>query len=230
MKKIKLLFIIFSMYMLSGCTVYYNFNIDESLNINEEINFKYDNLNFDQENSTIDKEYYDNLLASVKKDAIDNNYTFIDNSVGNDKNFSLQKTSSFNNFKDPIFLEGKYERFKTFCNNDYCYLTASAINNDIIGEGDIVYLNIGISVPYEVIKNNASSFDEKTNKYYWNYSPISESKNIEIVFKRSGKNIVEDYKAKSETKSIIFVIIGVLFISVVLFIGAKFLKTNKAKL
>ncbi len=216
--------------MFSGCTIYYNFNIDEALNINEEIKFKYDNLTFEGDNASITKDNYDKLMSNIKKDAQDNRYMFIDESNGNNIKYTLKKTSSFSNFKDPIFLEGKYEKFKTDCNDKFCSFSASVVENDITGEGDLIYLSIGISVPYEVIKHNATDFDEKNNIYYWNYSSIGEQNNIEIVFRKGGKNIVEINEAKNETKKILWGIIGISVISLAVFVGLKVMRTNKVGL
>lgn len=227
-KKIIILFIL--TLVLSGCTIYYNINIDESLNINEEIKFKYDNLNFEGENAPINRENFDKLLNNIKKDAYDNKYNFIDESEGSNIKYTLKKSSSFSNFSDPVFLEGKYEKFKTNCNDKFCSISASVVENSTIGEGDLIYLNIGITVPYEVISHNAHDVDEDKNTYYWNYSAIGDQDNIEIVFRKSGKNIVEINQTKNETKKILWVIIGLSIISIIVFIGFKVNKANKVSL
>lgn len=225
----KILIILISIFTLSGCTVYYDLNIDENLIITENIKYIEPNLTF-SEDSNMQKKDYLELLNNIKESARENNYEFIDKTVGNNVNINLIKKTPFQNLKDPFFLKGKYENFNTTCTEKFCSLTASVIENTIIGDGDILYFNIGISLPYEVIKNNASFYDEKNNVYYWYHSPIDEQKNIEIVFKNGGENIIKANARKTKTNLIIWVIIGLLITTGIGAIGYKIYKSNKASL
>ena len=229
MKRIKILFIIFSMFLLSGCTIYYDLNIDEDLNINENIHFESKNVLFD-ENSYFTREDYDSFVDNVKTSANKYGYQFIDKSIDNYVNLTLTKSNSFLEFKDPVFLENKYENFNTYCTDKFCSLTASVVEETIIGEGDVIYYNIGISVPYEVIKNNANHYDADRNIYYWYHSPLDEPTNIEFVFNKSGKNVVKNNEIKSKTKSYIWVIIGTIVLIGAGIITYKVIKNNKPSL
>ncbi len=226
----KLFVIVFCMFILSGCTVYYDLKIDESLNITENINFRYDNISFEGPSAVMTEEDFNELKSNIKKDAEKYNYQIIDNTVGNNINYTLKKTGSFSNFSTPVFLEGKYESFITKCNESICSLTASSIENEIFGDGEIISYTIGVSVPFEVIKHNASKFDETTNSYYWYHSPMKESRNIEIIFRKNGKNVVEEYETKVKTKSYLWIIIGLSILSILSFVGIKIYRANKYRL
>jgi hypothetical protein len=169
-------------------------------------------------------------MNTLKTNADEYHYQLINKTVDNDINLTLKKTNSFLNFKNPVFLENKYENFKTYCTEKFCSLTASVVENTIIGEGDVIYYNIGISVPYEVIKNNANFFDADKNIYYWYHSPLDEPTNIEFVFKKSGKNVVKNNEIKNKTKSYIWVIIGTIVLIGTGLIAYKVIKNNKPRL
>lgn len=225
----KIIIVLISIFIFSGCTVFYEINIDENLMVNENISFYEENIIFN-ENSPIQKSEYSVLLDQIKKKARDNNYEFIDKSSGNNIDLSLKKTIHFKNFKDPILLEGKYKNFKTMCSEKLCSISASVIENEILGDGNILYYNIGISVPYEVVKHNASHYDKKNNAFYWYYSPVDDAKNIEIVFKNGGEKILDQHQVKEKTKLIFWVIISVLFTTTIGAIGYKIYINNKASL
>lgn len=225
----KIILILMSIFLLSGCTVFYEINIDEGLNITENIFFKEDNVIFD-EYSPLTKNEYFSLLEQIKESANDNNYVFTDRSIGNNIDLSLKKRILFKEFKDPILLNGKYKNLKTTCNEKFCSLTASVIKNTILGDGNFLYYNIAISLPFEVIKNNAEYVDEKTNTYHWYYSPVDEQKNIEIVFKNGGENVIELKAKKEKTKLVFWVIISVIVMTGIGTICYKIYRSNKATL
>jgi hypothetical protein len=226
----KLFIILFCIITLSGCNIYYSFNIDESLNITESINFRYDNMSFEGTSAVMTEDDFINLKNSVKRDAEKYNYKIIDNTVDNNINYTLKRITSFSNFSTPVFLEGKYENFITKCNDSTCSLTASSIENEFYGDGNIVNYSISISLPFEVIRHNALSFDEKSNTYYWFHSPLKESRNIEIIFNKDGDNVVEEYETKVKTKSYLWIIIGVSILSILSFVGIKVYRANKYRL
>lgn len=227
MKKIVLILI--SIFLLSGCTVFYEIKIDEGLTITEDISFKEDNVMFD-EYSPLTKREYMSLLEQIKKSANENNYIFTDKSNGSNIDLNLNRKVLFKEFKDPILLKGKYKNLRTTCNEKFCSLSASVVENTILGDGNFLYYNIAISLPFEVIKNNAQYVDENTNTYHWYYSPLDEQKNIEIVFKNGGKNIVESKIAKEKTKLIIWVIISIVITTIIGAIGYKVYTSNKVTL
>ena len=106
----KIILILISVLLFSGCTIYYELNIDEDLMINEDISFSEKNITFD-EYSPMQKEEYQQLLEQIKKSSIDNNYELIDSSKGNDIKLNLKKRIAFKDFKDPVLLYGKSVRF-----------------------------------------------------------------------------------------------------------------------
>ncbi len=225
----KIIIILISIFILSGCTVFYEINIDENLMINEDISFKEDNVIFNQD-SPITKADYLSLIKEIEKKAKDNNYEFIDKSIGDNIDLNLSKKIRFQDFKEPLLLEGKYKNIKTTCSENFCSLSASVIENDILGDGNILYYNIRVSVPYEVIKHNASYHDEKDNTYHWYYSPVDEAKNIEIIFKKGGKKVIEQNQTKEKTKLIFWVIISLLLTTTIGAVGYKIYISNKATL
>ena len=229
MNKIKILFIVLSMFLLSGCTVYYDLNIDEDLYLTENIHFESKDVLFD-ENSSITQEDYETFMNNLKSSANEYKYQLIDNTVNNDIDLTLKKTTPFLDFKDPVFLENKYEKFNTFCTDKYCSLTASVVEETIIGEGDVIYYNIGISVPYKVIKHNANYFDSKRNIYYWYHSPLDEPTNIEFVFNKSGTNVVKNNEIKNKTKNYIWVIIGTIVLVGIGIVTYKVVNNSKPRL
>lgn len=224
----QIILILMSIFLLSGCTIFYEITIDEGLTITENISFKEDNVIFDE--YTLTKEEYNDMLKFIQETADKNNYKFINNSKGNNLDLNLNKRTLFKNFEDPILLRGKYKNLKTTCNEKFCSLTASIIENDVLGDSNIIFHNISISVPFEVIKHNAESHNEKTNTYNWYYSPVDKPNNIEIVFKNGGKNIIKANKTKTKTKLIIYVIIGLVMTSLILVTSYKVYRSNKATL
>lgn len=188
MKLKKILLIGFFVTFLTGCSVDYNVSINKDLSVDESFNIvenlsvirdeKYNSLeevieDF-QNKTTVDLKKYDHK-TSIKKDLISSKVTREYGSI-NTYIKALNKIDLFSN-------ETKLDK------NGGVYTFTSKINyeenEELVAILYKIDAKIGITVPFEVVDNNADYVDEKTNTYYWNlknYVDPSNQKSITLSF------------------------------------------------
>ena len=213
MKKLILLTI---MILLSACTVEYEIIVDEEFNVFEKVTIPLDEketysriYGYNNAEDFVDKMYYD-----LNEKASDTTY----NITRNNKKIIIENQTKLEDLNNEITME-TYEKFYSECKVTTCVIRARANKNTDSGDGTLPNYLIKIQVPYQVLKHNAREVDLKTNTYFWYYSVVEEKDDIEIIFEKEGKNIVE----ANETKKLIFIIIISIFSFILLIMILKFI-------
>lgn len=217
MKKISI--ILFISLLLTGCSANYNLTIDQSLNINENINIVGDDRFKMDESYTVDT-MYDTILNtysdSIDKTKINNVEKYLDNN-----NLSIKIDNSYPNSdelsKSYYFSLIYPNNFKWTTNENIITLnTDNVMNNlwvfmtDMEDDPLIKNLNINIKVPYTVTDHNADKVDEKNNVYTWEYNFQTTNKMISISFDKNNIFVVEN----KTVKILIYILIGLVIAGV----------------
>lgn len=252
----KYIIVFISLFLLSGCTVYYDVDINENFTINESIQFL--------EKRIVLSKYGSDMTKVMQE--IATNYTT--NSLIQ-PNLKININSIVDNTMDTEWattrIKRNYDSLSDFENSsifDYYFVT-----NDIVKENgnyifycsgfnmdnvnDLIFnygyqfdfdgLVFQITLPFKVINNNADYVDESKNLYAWNidqnnysYKTIKlEFENEKIVTSYNGSHnalgfIMENTpQAKSNR---IWLVISTIFISIVvcvIIITRKIKKVDK---
>lgn len=172
MKKIVMLVI--SILLLTGCSVKYNLTINEDLTVTEEAYLTGTESFF----ANYYKTTKTNVLKSfidIYKDVLDeNNYTYelkedkipyvIVNNKYDSVNNYINKSKLFNGYFDEIKYteDGNIRKIETVGFNDN--------NPDDPERFNVKELTISITCPFKVKNHNAKDVDKKTNTYYYDLS------------------------------------------------------------
>jgi hypothetical protein len=231
MKKVKYIVLMFILcILLTGCDIDYKIEIGEDLTVNETIRYIYGIDLYDEEYGGVDQDVIDQELEEKLNIARENNYQIIDNSTDDTIALTFNRTINFASFKDPVVLNRVYENFKTNCNSSFCSITARAIKNEIAGDGEVTNYKTSITVPYRVIKSNADEIDEMSNTHTWYYVIEGKQNDIELIFERTGKNIIKENEQKEDTNSLIWFIIISIVVVTISVIVYKIIKNSKPNL
>lgn len=225
-EKIYIIIITIICFLSLGCQAHYKLEISEDLIVNEEAKFDYMlPTNSESEDDGI-KDILKYELPSVKETAINSNYEIIDLSSDSKVDLTFKRKSSLLNFQSPIF-SNIYSYFNTKCTEDKCYISSVADNYDSEGDGIYMDYKISIIVPFKVLKNNADEIDLKSNTYIWYYIVTGKKSNIELVFDRSGKNIVNTNKINSNILTILIIIVIAIVLGFIGRIVYKIVKNSR---
>lgn len=231
MKKIKFLLLIFGLFLLTGCTVEYNLEINEDLSVNEKV-VATENTNRMKVNTGLGENESVNYLYEMF----------------NRKELNTSISTNKNNDNTVSIVNGYHNTLDDYINNFTSDIVKEA---NIIKDGDIVTLIfdqsevlsstssrsliydeiiVNITVPFKVTENNADS--HKKNIYTWNINKDEKLKKIKISFD------TKDFKYKKEVKigklnfsiryefiAIGIILLIILLISLIVFINNK--KNNK---
>ncbi len=220
MKK-KLVLLTLLIFFLTGCDLDYNVKINEDLTTSETINFSVEQYYIDEKNELYSDSYtnerLDYIISTLKDDGYKYEYSTDDGISG----IATRNNTSF--VLNEYIMTKSYKYYDYYCNDTYC--TLYAINkDDNYPSNDSMYdLKISIQVPYEVIKNNADEIDKLTNTYTWNNNADT---SIELIFKKSGTNIINKNKIIYFIKIGLFGIIGLLGIFFVVKIILRIKRNN----
>lgn len=204
----KIVFLIITLLLVTGCSVNYHLTINENLGIKEEASL------------TGTDEYFANYYKTTKKNVIKDslelyrdtlkengyNYELIDDNIPYVK---VQK--EYNNIneytKNSILFNGYFDEVKYTENGNIKRIETVGFNENNSEDPNRFYvrkLEISITCPYKVKDHNAKNVNEKTNTYY--YELTSEEDNqILLEFDASRK-------FNPNEKSVILIIICVLVI------------------
>ena len=182
MKKIKIVFLLLIILIVSGCSGTYNIKINKDLTVDEELDVTlekqadyYNNLNMLLENKGIDKKdykvanqgediklEYKHTYQSVEEYILDSilyKQLFDNISYNTDKNTYSLETSNVFNFNSP-YLDNSH---------------------------NIKLLQVNLTTPLNVIDDNSDSVSENT--YSWTIDNKTKEKDIYIVFSANDKKI-----------------------------------------
>lgn len=229
-KKIKLIIILMLVFLVSGCSVEYNFVINEDSSINEEIiaSEKTDRL---ESMTRLKGEQACNYLYNMFKR--NNDTSGVSCSEKNSITYGTARAIYTNideyssKFKNDIF-----EKVEVLKNEDEITLTATQ-KEKLGGEGGTTYIyngiKINITVPFEVVENNADSVSKNT--YTWIIKEDKKVKNIKLVYKDkelpNHANIkISDNKYNLKYEYFIVGAIVAIVLGIVVFVFMKSKKNN----
>lgn len=176
MKKIKILFILITIILLSGCSGVYTINYNDDLSIDEELNLKIDKT----ENS------YENSLRIFEDNNIDKNKYKI---INGDDEVTIDYKETYINIEDYLINSKLYHQFyenidyikdkdniDINANNNFYFNSKSLVN--ISNSQNIEYLRFNLNTNFKVNENNADEVSENT--YSWIYNTETQEKNIKL--------------------------------------------------
>lgn len=193
--KIKKIIIIVLVLMLTGCSATVNIDIDSNLKVNEKDIISFDNIS--TPNASM-RSYINSFLNYYKPTISYKRYSYEVKEGGRKSKVIFKKSSD--NMCDLIstglFNNQLYDRIE--CTEDELYINVKSVGQNSFGkkqsekEFDVDDVTINITLPVDVIENNADSVSK--NKYTWYYDKQT-SPSKELYFKIS-KSSVEENKAK----------------------------------
>ena len=188
MKLKKILLIGFFITFLTGCSVDYNVSINKDLSVDESFNIV-------EEKSVLKNEKYNSLSEVVEEfqNKTTVNLKNYDHKTSIKKNLvSSEVTREYGSIDTYIAALNKIDLFSNeskLDKNEGIYTFTSKVNykenEEMIAILYKIDAKIGITVPFEVVDNNADSVDEKSNTYYWNlknYVDSANQKSIKLSF------------------------------------------------
>ena len=213
MKKTKIFFMLLLVIFLTGCSGTYNLKINKDLTISENLEITYPNENNSYENTL--KLFEDNKIDSKKY-----------NVSLTDKNVKLVYNEEYESIEDYILNSYLYKQLFDDIdykreNHEIKFNTTDVFDleetsNNVMNKEDFSLLQINVTTPLKVIKNNADQLNDNTMS--WTLNKNTSKKNI--LFILSADNI--------NPRRFIFVLsftIIVFGIIVIYFIG-RFLKSH----
>lgn len=215
MKKIKVLVLIIGVFCLCGCNANYNLTISNNNNFSEEVILYAQNS--DEINAIRDLNY--DISTDVNTYDEETNYntykiTKIDNQIMFNADFN--RTSILNS--NAINRGVKYFNFTNY-NGNYVLSTANAYT--VFDDYNVNSLTVNITLPNEVVNNNADNVNENTYTWYLNKN---KTKSIYLEYKPISNNKEEEKK----DNNLIYLIITLLVL-VALAIGIVFVNKQKYK-
>lgn len=184
----KLLILLISILIFTGCSVNYDIVITDKEQVNEKITVSIDNEYALKKASSVDEflDYYSELYKSDKKynkfktkKGKEESKFIVTNSYPNLEDF-VNSNSFLTMFSDAsIEKVGNYVTFKT-SNNEYLKQLNS---NEFIDE-EFYYDDFKINIKFynKVVNSNADSIDEKNNIYTWDITKNNPKEYITFRF------------------------------------------------
>ena len=175
MKKIKVLFLLLVLVLITGCSGTYNLKIDKDLSVKEE-------LNVVLENEATSFEEFNSLLKNNKIDS--NDYKL----VTQGDNLNLSYSHEYNSIEEYLLESKVYKQL--FDNISYdtdrkdFTLEAKNIfnldNPNMNNSKNVKLLQINVTTPLYVIDENSDSISENT--YSWTIDNKTKEKDLYIEF------------------------------------------------
>lgn len=211
MKRIKILFTILLLILLSGCHANYNLDINSDNTIIETITLSEDSSIILTYATSID-EYLDKELSNIKAEGTYSNYSLTTRSEdGMGIGEGTRKYSNLDNLKkNSIMLSEMFENISIKEEDNIVTIIMVPKDEFTYFEDNFLYsalledLSINIKVPYRVLKNNADYV--KDNVLTWNMKKGENLKTIKVSYNNT-KTIMDII---STEMLITIIIIGVL--------------------
>lgn len=181
-KKIRLIIMLMLVFLVSGCSVEYNLVINEDSSINEEI-IASEKTNRLESMTRLNGEQACNYLYNMfKRDSDTSGASCSEkNSItyGTVRAIYTDVDDLASKFKSDIF-----ETVEVLKNDDEITITATQ-KEELGGDAGTTYIynniEVNITVPFEVVENNADSVSKNT--YTWIIEEDEKVKTIKIVYK-----------------------------------------------
>lgn len=221
MKKIFLIILILT--LCFGCTANYNLKINEDLTVEENIT-GLENDEFYNRYYHSTKSHVVDFVMATKEDYLkQQNYNMKETSKENLYGATVSKTYSsiedyYNNSKaylqyyDSWNIENK-SGIITISLKDKLSKNGNSLDRYMVDDG-----TVSITLPFEVIDNNADKYNRKNNTYTWN---VDSSNDKEIFIQFDSKKLL------SEKFNFIYPIVFIVIAFVALFLILFFVKKNK---
>lgn len=228
MKKLKMFIVFILIFVLSGCSVEYNLIINEDNTINEKVIAQEKTKRMESLTRLKGKQAVSYLYDMFKKD--DQNIKI--SSREDEYNTYATAITSYNDiieyaskFNSDVFDKVKIEKK----DGEISFI---AVQSNLLGGNSsysLVYddITINITIPYEVIDNNADEI--KGNVYIWRIDKSEEYKTIKFSYKEGSKKDKINVKLNDKTYNIGYgiVIVGVIMLIIGLIVLFVYMKNKK---
>lgn len=214
MKKIKFIILILIVFLFAGCSGDYNLKFNRDLSIDEDIDIlidnkdnAYENTFMLFENADIDADKYNIMLKGDKVRIIyKEKYKSFEDYYLNSKLYKL------------LFKELELNRTNSgmFINTESNFKLDDSNNQNIINSYDIDTLKINITMPFNVIENNADEVKDDT--YTWVLNKNNTYKNIRARY---------DYENDRVPSIVLMVVIGVISFGIIIYLAVYFLRNKR---
>ena len=214
MKKIKFIILILIVFLFAGCSGDYNLKFNRDLSIDEDIDILIDNKDNAYENTfvlfenaDIDADKYNIMLKGDKVRIIyKEKYKSFEDYYLNSKLYRL------------LFKELELNRTNSgmFINTESNFKLDDSNNQNIINSYDIDTLKINITMPFNVIENNADEVKDDT--YTWVLNKNNTHKNIRARY---------DYENDRVPSIVLMVVIGVISFGIIIYLAVYFLRNKR---
>lgn len=195
-RSLKVLILVFMLFVLSGCTTNCSLEISEDNVFNLEIDVKesmdYVNsfLMEDDDNGDLVKKWLNNTLSTYKKEYTDMNISYStasDYYVGK----ATKKFYDIKNLNDLKLLKENFNSVSVVNADKIVDIKIKGLNEELIdqisyNENSII---LTVKLPFVVLSSNASSIDKVNNVYTWNLS--ASKKDILLKYDNS---MIYEYK------------------------------------
>ena len=214
MKKIKFIILILIVFLFAGCSGDYNLKFNRDLSIDEDIDILIDNKDNAYENTfvlfenaDIDADKYNIMLKGDKVRIIyKEKYKSFEDYYLNSKLYRL------------LFKELELNRTNSgmFINTESNFKLDDSNNQNIINSYDIDTIRINITMPFNVIENNADEVKDDT--YTWVLNKNNTYKNIRARY---------DYENDRVPSIVLMVVIGVISFGIIIYLAVHFLRNKR---
>lgn len=209
MKKILLLILI--MFLITGCKVEYNLVINNDLTVSESVKMTGTDDFFEAFYKSSKMNVVEMLLDEGRRDDLEkNNYKIEIIEKERPYVIASKKYPNLNNYaSNTLFLEQYFNELDVSENNGIVSIKTLdfiPISSDSIERYVIKTTMLSITVPYEVIENNAISFDKMTNTYTWYINDDVDSFSLLLSYDTN-----EIYEVP-KNNDLIMVIVSIIFI------------------
>ena len=197
MKRLKYLFILFVVIVLTGCSVDYKLTINNDLSLNEEVKASEFLGIIEKKTGLKDEDSIDYMFSMYLKDLPNEKYYYntesnITRATVTESYNSLDEFS--NEFNYDLFEPLKYKKNKNI-------VSLSAKQTKKLGNhysGNLIYDEVSISlvIPFKVLKHNAD--EVKGNTYTWNIEKDKALKTINVKFDTSRSKNGFSFKIKNK--------------------------------
>lgn len=188
MKKLKIMLIIISTLLITGCSANYTLTIDENLKFTEEVTIKEGNTFFSYYNQTTDQ-YINDHKETYENDEIYKKFKYKTKTNANGvtinarrKNMNLE---TFNN--ESVIYETLFSSIQAIKEENRLTIKTTDYNITFFEEPYLEFeptydsASFTIKTPFKVIQSNADIVDAESGIYTWKFDKNSTAKNIEIV-------------------------------------------------
>lgn len=217
MKKLKLLFLCLSIFLLCGCTIQYDITIDENLGMDESMLIS-ETPEFYQNYLFSTPKEVSEMVISVYKEELDTlNYSYSITDTGKTtmtNHYSsylnyINQNRIFNQFFEKI-LANENDNVITVYNEGEFYPYTEGNPNYF----QVDKIDINVKLPFKVLESNADKVDKNNNIYTWTITKETENKSFLLKFDKSKKVFTSTQKINLIVISIFVLLIGGLAFSI----------------